>query len=162
MGSVNAPNSLKDKIMGNINAVVNEVFTNYFGISVRADNKSEIAGVKSCLCQVHLKQDGVNMFVCFNFDASLLCSLVDETYSGEIIKNAEPYKDAACEIANIVCCRVKAMLNDNGYKLDMDIPAPIDLNRKNSIQYKDVITMHFSTNNDSGFFVDLFASERLQ
>ncbi len=152
---------LKGKIMGNIQSVVNEVFTNYFGVNARADNQNELTATKGCLCQVHMKQEGVNMFLCFNFDANLLCSLVDGAY-GEEVKDPEPYKDAACEIANIVCCRVKAMLNDNGYKLNMEIPYPIDDSKKDSIQYKDSIKMHFSVDNNVGFFVDLLASESIK
>ena len=153
---------LKDKIIGNINSVVNEVFTNYFGVNVSPDNKNALP-TKGCLCQVHMKQEGVNMFLCFNFDANLLCSLVDGAYGdGEVIKNPEPYKDAACEIANIVCCRVKAMLNDNGYKLNMEIPYPTDSSKRDSIQYKDSINMHYSVNNKVGFSVDLLASENIK
>lgn len=157
----NLDSGLKGKIMGNIQSVVNEVFTNYFGVNARADNQNELTAAKGCLCQVHMKQEGVNMFLCFNFDANLLCSLVDGAY-GEEVKDPEPYKDAACEIANIVCCRVKAMLNDNGYKLNMDIPYSIDNNKKDSIQYKDSIKMHFSVDNNVGFFVDLLASENIK
>lgn len=157
----NIDSGLKGKIMGNINSVVNEVFTNYFGVNVSADDQNDLPSARGCLCQVHMKQEGVNMFLCFNFDANLLCSLVDGAY-GEEAKDPEPYKDAACEIANIVCCRVKAMLNDNGYKLNMEIPYPVDDNKKDAIQYKDSIKMHFSVDNNVGFFVDLLASESIK
>ncbi len=152
--------SLKNKVVGSMELVIREVFNNYFGVSVNADNeKITNESGKYCLCEVRMQQEGMDMFMCFHFDADLLYKLVDETYSGEAIHDLTPYNDAACEIANIVCCRIKAVLNGNGYKFNMDIPQPIE----NSDKFKnlpDEINMHFSTSNGNGFFINLFSLEK--
>ena len=98
------------------------------------------------------------MLLCFNFDSDLLHHLVDGAYGGDSSQNSDSYKDAACEIANIVCCRVKSVLNEHGYSLSMDLPYSVEKDGKN-INYKDSINMYFSVNDGSGFFVDLFTSK---
>lgn len=155
-------NDLKIKITSSIEQVVRDVFNNYFGINVSSDNISSIPdNHKSCLCQARIFQEGIDMFLCFNFDANLLYGLVDENYAGEEIKDMTPYNDAGCEIVNIVCCRIKSILNGNGYRLNMDIPYAVsgDKNFGDSIN---AISLHFSTSNGSGFFVNLFTLENGQ
>lgn len=150
--------TLKSKIMGDIDSVINEIFRDYFGVSVIADGPVRLADSREgCLCEVNMRQEGVDMLLCFNFDSDLLHRLVDEVYGGSLVQDSDPYKDAACEIANIVCCRVKAVLNENGFSLDMDLPYSVEKG-KEDINYKDSINMYFSVNDGSGFFVDLFTS----
>lgn len=155
---------IKNKIIGSIDLVIREVFSNYFGVSVFADDAADanlsLDGKEVCLCQVHMKQDGINMFLCFSFDANLLYRLVDEAYGGEAIADLEPYNDAACEIANVVCCRVKSILNENGYHLNMEIPYTGDETNK-FVNLCDAVNLHFSANDGGGFFVNLFTSEQV-
>jgi len=159
--STQIENAIKEKIIGSINVVLNEVFSNYFGVNVQADNRKQpdnFESDKRCLCQVHMQQEDVNMLMRFNFDANLLYRLVDETYNGEPVSDISPYNDAACEIANIVCCRVKAILNKSGYNLDMDLPHTIENNKL--LNMSQAIQMYFSVGNSEGFFIDLLTEEQ--
>lgn len=151
--------SLKNKMVGSIELVVKEIFRNYFGVEVNSSGSSGEAGLSDnsgCLCQVQLQQEDINIFLCFNFDVELLYSLVEQAYSGDDIKDPESYQDAACEIANIICCKVKSILNDSGYRLNMDLPRAV-VEHKKLINSHDDVNMHFSVEGNRGFFVNLYS-----
>lgn len=157
--TIEIDDALKNKLFGSMDLVVQDVFNNYFGVSVKVNNSYDATESatdrKNCLCEVKMEQTGIDIFLCFDFDAELLFRLVDETYAGEVINDLAPYNDAACEIANIVCCRIKSILNGNGYKFDMSIPKSIDNNDKfNGVPY--TLNMRFSDASGSGLFVSLF------
>jgi hypothetical protein len=152
---------LKDKIAENVEGIIHQIFSSYFGVDVVVDDaKSSEDKSNTCLCQVHMQQKDMDMFLRFNFDKSLLARLVEDAYSsdGEADTMAA-YNDAACEIANIVCCKVKALLNGNGYNLDMDIPKSIDSVKKIA-NHCDALNLHFSVDSGDGFCVILVTTDQ--
>lgn len=156
---VQIEDALRNKIFGSMELVVSEVFINYFGAEIKSNtsppSKEEASNKKKCMCEVKMEHGNIEMFVCFDFDADLLFRLVDETYAGEDVSDLKPYSDAACEIANIVCCRIKSILNGNGYKFDMKIPEPVDNQDKfNDIPY--TLNMRFLATTGGGFVVNLY------
>jgi CheY-specific phosphatase CheX len=149
---------LKQRVMNTIDAVISETFNNYFSVSIAPQhtNNSNFTD-KNILCQVKMHQDNVVAFLYFAFDEEKLHALINSVYGDDMDHPQTVYIDAACEIANIVCCKVKALLNDNGYKFDMDIPYA--LNQQSCIaDISDTIHMCFTINNDAALLVDLFTA----
>lgn len=58
------------------------------------------------------------------FDRHLLEDLGSKVYSDEELKDEGVIKDAASEVANVVCNKIKAFLNTRGFQLTMGFPEP--------------------------------------
>lgn len=58
------------------------------------------------------------------FDRNLLEDLGSKVYSEEELKSDSVIKDAASEVANVVCNKIKAFLNARGFQLTMGFPEP--------------------------------------
>jgi CheY-specific phosphatase CheX len=101
---------------------------------------------------VELKQDVFSANMLFSFDYDLLYILIEKIYPSEVLEDREAFEDTACEITNIVCNRVKAMLNSFGTELEMSFPF---VNRDGKIVQLDaeVISLHFSLK-DNNLHVD--------
>jgi hypothetical protein len=76
------------------------------------------------------------------FDRELIQRLVSGFYPAEMLANDAVLQDAACEISNIVCNRVKLYLNTRGLDValglpfaDSDAPAPGN---------DDIVNLHFT------------------
>lgn len=58
------------------------------------------------------------------FERHLLEDLGSKVYSEEELKDEGVIKDAASEVANVVCNKIKAFLNARGFQLTMGFPEP--------------------------------------
>ena len=61
----------------------------------------------------------------FVFDENFLKSLITKIYNQEEAQGnrfSELAMDTACELVNIICNRIKAFLNEQGFQFMMDIP----------------------------------------
>jgi hypothetical protein len=58
----------------------------------------------------------------FKFDMQLLLQAAQLVFTPEYIKNNAIHEDIGCEIVNIVCHKVKAYLNEEGYFTEMGFP----------------------------------------
>ena len=94
-----------------------------FGIDAFSrDPDNTVQSEKDLVCQVKLVQDDLQFHIYFRFSHDLLQPIVSNFYPPEISGEPSSYEDAACEIANIVGCNLKAFLNGRGYRLEMRIP----------------------------------------
>jgi YesN/AraC family two-component response regulator len=56
------------------------------------------------------------------FDRAMLEQLAAKVYTPEEMKDDRIMKDAASEVTNVVCNKIKAFLNERGFKLNMSLP----------------------------------------
>lgn len=56
------------------------------------------------------------------FDRGMLEQLASKVYSAEEMKDDRIMKDAASEVTNVVCNKIKAFLNERGFQLNMSLP----------------------------------------
>lgn len=77
------------------------------------------------------------------FDRNLVLRLVSGFYPREMLENDGVLQDAACEIANIVCNRVKLYLNSKGLNISLGIPYADSDDAAQSDH--DIINLHFSS-----------------
>jgi hypothetical protein len=58
----------------------------------------------------------------FRFDLQLLSMVAAAVFAPEYLKRNPVVEDIGCEVANIVCHKVKAFLNEEGYVTEMGFP----------------------------------------
>lgn len=56
------------------------------------------------------------------FDRTMLEQLASKVYTAEEMKDDRIMKDAASEVTNVVCNKIKAFLNERGFQLNMSLP----------------------------------------
>ena len=56
------------------------------------------------------------------FERVMLEQLASKVYSKEELQDDRIVKDAASEVTNIVCNKIKAFLNERGFQLTMSLP----------------------------------------
>jgi hypothetical protein len=78
-------------------------------------NEVVVVGVK-------LNHGPTNIDFSFKFDMQLLMQAALQVFSADYIKNNAIHEDIGCEIVNIVCHKVKAYLNEEGYFTEMGFP----------------------------------------
>ena len=129
-----------------VSATVVDTFTSMFGQSVTAEALArQMSGepAKSVFSSVKLHHGKTHVEFCFRFDFDLLLQAAALIFSKDYLASNPVHEDLACEIANIVCSKVKAYLNDRGYDTEMGfpyIPAP---DQKPLMRHKDAVHMHF-------------------
>lgn len=121
--SFDIPSSLRDRLAEVLRNAVTETFHVVFGVDAFSrEPGNTIQSEKDMVCQVKLVQNDLQFHVYFRFSYDLLQPIVSNFYPPEVISEQSSYEDAACEIANIVGCNLKAFLNSQGYNLEMQIP----------------------------------------
>ena len=145
---INRINVLLDELKSEISSLVTKSIINtievMFNETVVANPLAEKSDTKdSIVTAVELKQDVFTASMLFSFDYDLLYALIEKVYTEDILEDREAFEDTACEITNIVCNRVKAMLNSFGTELEMSFPF---VNRDGKVvQFdEDVVSLHFS------------------
>ncbi|MDE1152449.1 MAG: hypothetical protein PW788_07925 [Micavibrio sp.] len=130
-----------------VSATVVETFTNMFGQSVTADalarKMQQSPESKSVYSSVKLHHGKTHVEFCFRFDFDLLLQAAALIFSADYLANNPVHEDLACEIANIVCSKVKAYLNDRGYDTEMGFPYIPKPNENPLLQQQDTVHMHF-------------------
>jgi CheY-specific phosphatase CheX len=112
---------------GGISEVVShnviDTFNSMFGQEVSANRATPRAApgnmVISC---VRLTQGNAHADFWFRFEMDLLLQAASSLFPPEYIEKNLVHESLACEIANIVCAKVKAFLNEQGYDTEMGFP----------------------------------------
>lgn len=146
---VDMSDNLKSQVCDVIRDSVVSVFSCMFNIDVTPleANARAAHAPTDFICQVILRHDDLRADFHFSFDQHMLEPLVTAMYPPEALKDNFAYEDASCEIANIVCSRVKAFLNSRGYRFSMEIPF-MDYARNLPDQTEEITHIHFSLKDD--------------
>ncbi|GEM_PF-3586271 len=81
------------------------------------------------------------------FERAFICSLIQGVYAKKNAKmpDDEMCNDAACELANIICHKIKFFMNSNGFMFFVDLPAPVPANKlADGAADDNIINMNFS------------------
>ncbi len=114
---------LKEKVTRVIRHSVIATFDELFHADVTAEHrKNQPYETGELTCRVDLVQDDAVATMRFSFDKKLLRALIIQWYPSESLTDDSYCADAACEIANIICSRVKSFLNTQGFHMSMQIP----------------------------------------
>ncbi|MCA9916238.1 MAG: hypothetical protein KC496_22935 [Anaerolineae bacterium] len=142
-----------------IRVAVKDTFRELFGVeTLECHSAGDVNTDSALFCKVDLYQENTKACLCFGFDRDLIHSLVVKLYPPEVLSDNQAYDDTACEIANIVCCSVKACLNRNGYDLTMDIPYSYVAGSKEEL---DEMTHILFSHKDKDFCVDFFMGNQM-
>jgi CheY-specific phosphatase CheX len=121
-----------------------ETFTGMFGQDVSAaSRKPPTAPDNVVISCCKLLQGSVEVDFVFKFDMELLLMAAAGIFTPEYIKNNPVHEDLACEIANIVCAKVKSCLNDEGYDTEMGFPFVPKADEAKRLMQEQVVHMHF-------------------
>lgn len=157
------------KITAVVEDSVVETFTTMFGQDVTAEGvrKMNVAhGRKSVYSAVKLHQGDVHVEFCFHFDFDLLFRVAALLFSAEDLEKTPVHEDVACEIANIVCSKVKAFLNDGGFDTEMGFPYVPGHDENHLVNNPDMVHMHFyydvthESGRDVGVVVNFFTDDK--
>ena len=91
----------------------------------------------------------------FFFTYELLHPLLLQFYSEKLLQDKLLYQDAACEIVNILCSKIKTFINQYGYQLDLDIPYILSTSKLNEDDTDTAINVYFLLQNEIQFLVDI-------
>jgi CheY-specific phosphatase CheX len=132
------------QISGIVSQAVEEVFNTMFRESVLAGRHSPPPDLNNVVVAcVKLNHGTTEIDFCFNFDMQLLLQAAAIVFSQEYIKGNPVHEDLACEIANIVCHKVKAYLNEEGYHTDMGFPFIPESDQDAPLKQEELVRMHF-------------------
>lgn len=135
---------LKDKVTEVIRNSVISTFHELFQVHILSEKRTDHTPRTGELsCRVDLFQEDIEATLRFTFERELLYKLIEDMYPSDVLEDEKTFEDAACEIANIVCCRVKAFLNTQGYNMSMKIPYPEKAGEPQE-QSKDAVHLGFS------------------
>jgi CheY-specific phosphatase CheX len=113
----------KQQIAAIVRQMTEEVFNTMFSNPLMADDKSRFSEFKDVvISQVKLNHGPTDINFYFKFDMQLLLQIGMKMFSEEYLRDNPIYEDLACEVANIVCAKVKAYLNEEGYHTEMSFP----------------------------------------
>lgn len=100
---------------------------------------------RAVTARVILFQDDNYAIFRFAFDRAMLMMLMSKFYPPEVLEAEKPFEDSACEIANIVCNRVKSYLNEQGFNLVMHLPS---VERGKVDDKGKIVNLNFTLNQD--------------
>ncbi len=122
-----------------------ETFNSMFGQSITAgDLAQKIHSEKgSVYASIKLHQANVDVEFCFRFDIGLLLQAAELIFTKEYLANNPVQNDIACEIANIVCSKVKAYLNEKGFETEMGFPFIPRPDENPLLKNTEQVHMHF-------------------
>jgi CheY-specific phosphatase CheX len=109
-------------LMGGISNAVVDTVDSLFGEKMHPVDNKDKEGLFSIAVDVNLRQGTKNARLRLVFDHSLLESLISAVYTKEQLQDNAVLADAAEEITNIVCNKIKAFLNKRGFEVEMDLP----------------------------------------
>lgn len=112
----------QEQIAQVVRQAVEETFNAMFCLAVLADTEPFTAPDEIVLTSVKLNHGSTDLDFLFKFDMRLLLQAAARVFAPEYLKSHPMHQDIAFEIANIVCHRVKAYLNEQGYHTDMGFP----------------------------------------
>lgn len=139
-------NSERGQISKLVSDTVVETFTSMFGQPVTAESlalKTKEEGNQSVYSSIKLHQGSSDIEFCFRFDFDLLLQAAALIFTPEYLKHNPVHEELAREIANIVCSKVKAYLNDRGFSIEMGFPYIPHADENPLLQQHDAVHMHF-------------------
>jgi hypothetical protein len=133
---------------GGISEVVShnviDTFNSMFGQEVSANRLSPSAPpgnmVISC---VRLTQGNSHADFWFRFEMDLLLQAASALFPADYIEKNLVHESLACEIANIVCAKVKAFLNEQGYDTEMGFPFIATAKSSGGLANSTDVDLHF-------------------
>lgn len=122
-----------------------ETFNSMFGQSITIGDlaRKSTSEKGSVYASIKLHQANVDVEFCFRFDIGLLLQAAALIFTKEYLANNPVQNDIACEIANIVCSKVKAYLNEKGFETEMGFPFIPDEETNPLLKNTDQVHMHF-------------------
>ena len=137
-------NAARGRISDVVAESVVETFTGMFGQDVStASRQPPSAPDNVVLSCVKLLQGRSALDFVFRFDMQLLLQAASLIFTKEYIDQNPVHEDLACEIANIVCAKVKTYLNDEGYETEMGFPFVPKAEEAKRLSQEKVVHMHF-------------------
>lgn len=137
-------NDARSKISQVVSESVVETFNTMFGQSITAgDALGKNPSGRSVYSSIKLHQGDVHVEFCFRFDLDLLLRAALLIFTREYLDKNPVHDDIACEIANIVCSKVKAFLNDGGYDTEMGFPFIPKPDENPLLKNEEAVHMHF-------------------
>ena len=140
---------LKHEISAVITGSVSNIIDVMFGNNIQlVKDTNKIVGKKTINVLVNSEQEYMKTTLRFAFEEELIEKLVTDIY-GDIDRNDrdQMLDDCACEIANVVGKRVKALMNSHGMDIVMGLPQ-IERNADADIPLADVTHIHFALGED--------------
>ena len=102
---------------------IEEVFNAMFRQPVLAGKATSFPDPNNVvLTRVKLHHGDTDLEFSFAFDMRLLFQIAEFVFTPEYIKSHTVHEDLAAEIADIVCHKVKALLNEEGIHTEMSMP----------------------------------------
>lgn len=138
----------RESISRVVSESVVETFNTMFGQNVTpgaAAAKFE-GHTGSVYSSIKLHQGDVHIEFCFHFDFQLLFNAASLIFTPEYLEKSPVHQDIALEIANIVCSKVKAYLNDSGFDTEMGFPYVPQHEKNPLLKHDNTVHMHFSYN----------------
>jgi CheY-specific phosphatase CheX len=106
-----------------VRQMTEEVFNTMFSRPLTTERKADFQDFHQVVVsQVKLNHGATDIDFYFKFDAQLLLQIAMKVFSEEYIRDNPISEDLACEVANIVCHKVKAYLNEEGFHTEMSFP----------------------------------------
>jgi two-component system chemotaxis response regulator CheY len=122
-------NRTGNELMGAISDSVMKTVETLFGKQLEAAQPEKRHLPSAYAATVKLTQGQASADLRLVFDRALLETLVSEIYSREEAHSEAVLKDAASEISNIVCNRIKAFANAKGMTLETGFPRVDDADK---------------------------------
>lgn len=134
----------QERISNVVAESVVETFNSMFGQDVSNVHwKPDLTPDNIVLSSVKLLQGRSAMDFVFRFDMKLLLQAASLIFTKEYIDHNPVHEDLACEIANIVCAKVKTYLNDEGFDTEMGFPFVPKAEEARRLLQDKAIHMHF-------------------
>jgi CheY-specific phosphatase CheX len=100
-----------------------DTFNSMFGQDVSANRQEpKVPPGNVVVACVRLSQGNAHADFWFRFEMDLLLQAASAIFPADYIAENMVHESLACEIANIVCTKVKAFLNEQGYDTEMGFP----------------------------------------
>ncbi len=129
----------------NISGAVLETVETLFGEKMyMVDAKDRKEGFSSLAVNVVLTQGSKNARLRLVFDCSLIETLALTVYPKTALEDGSVLEDAAAEVANIICNKIKAFINAKGFSIEMGFPE-VDNSPLPANPDEGVVCLNFST-----------------
>jgi CheY-specific phosphatase CheX len=137
-------NAARGEIADVVSASVVETFNAMFGQTILANNREPLSAPNNTVIScVKLVQGRNDLDFCFKFDMNLLLLAASGIFTPEYLESNPVHEDIACEIGNIVCAKVKAYLNANGFHVEMGFPFIPQPHEAEELMKEQDVHMHF-------------------
>lgn len=137
-------NAARGRIADVVTMSVIETFNSMFGQDVSPGNrKPPVSPDNVVISCVKMLQGRSSLDFVFRFEMLLLLQAAAMIFTKEYIDQNPVHEDLACEIANIVCAKVKTYLNDEGYDTEMGFPFVPKADEAKKLLHDQAVQMHF-------------------